>query len=454
MTIEQTILGSLISNEEYVRKVLPYLKEEYFQDPSQSSLFGYIQTYIDTYNTLPSIHALTLCLEADNKNFNKKEAEKVLNSFDGEIHNTKWLMDITEEFCKQQAIYNAIHESLNNLKDETGKKQKSAIPGLLEEAIATSFDSHIGHDYMEDAEARWDFYHENKKRVPTDIDLINQITKGGFPTKTLTILAGAVGFGKTAMMCHFAAHNLTYGKNVLYITLEMAEELIAERIDANLLDVSLDELRTIPESVFEARMERLRKKNPGKLIIHEYAPGSAGAGNFRHLLHELKIKKNFIPDILYIDYLSIAASSRVRRSSVSTKDYLQFVAEEVRAISVDYDVPLISAVQINRAGFEDSDPGMQHTADSWGLPATADFMWIIIVNDELLSENKVLVKQAKNRYGDPNNPRKFVIGRDLSKMRLFNCSSQDQEHADHTNEVKDKADIEVAKLKAKFADFT
>ena len=453
MTIEQTILGSLISNEEFCRKVLPYIKEEYFQNPSEAIIFGYIQDHLNTYNTLPSLHTLEISIEADSKNFNKKEANKVLGSFDGEVHNTKWLVDITEEFCKQQAIYNAIHESLNILKDETGKKQKSAIPGLLESAISTSFESHIGHDYMEDYEARFAFYHENKKRLPTDIDMINQITKGGFPTKTLTILAGAVGFGKTAMMCHFAAYNLAYGKNVLYITLEMAEELIAERIDANLLDVSLDDLRSIPKSVFDARMERLQKKQPGKLIIHEYAPGSAGAGNFRHLLHELKIKKNFVPDIIYCDYLSIAASSRVRRSSVSTKDYLQFVAEEVRAVGVDYDLPVVSAVQINRAGFEDSDPGMQHTADSWGLPATADFMWIIIVNDELLAENKVLLKQAKNRYGDPNNPRKFVIGRDLSKMRLFNCSDADQKNVDLTNEHKDNDD-EVAKLKAKFANFS
>ena len=448
MTIEQTIISQLVTNEEYTRRVLPYLKPEYFEDPNFNTAFQLIQTHVTKYNRLPSQTTLHVDLEASDC-YKKGDVAEIIDAIDGEVHELQWLIDVTEDWCQQQAIYIAVHESLDILKDETGKKSKAAIPQLLEDALATTFDTHIGHDYLEDADARFAFYHQNFNRTPFDIDVLNTMTNGGLPSKALLILAGGIGFGKTAMMCHFAAHNLASGRNVLYITLEMAEELIAERIDANLLDVSLNEIRQIPKSTFDNRIAKLRAKQPGSLVIHEYAPGSASAGNFRQLLHDLKLKKNFVPDIIYIDYLNLAASSRIKRATAGgTYEYVKLVAEEVRAIAVDYALPVISATQLNRAGFEDSDPGMHHTSESFGLPATADYLWIIIVNEELEQRKQVMIKQAKNRYGDPNNPRKAVIGRDLSKMRLFNVSETEQEEImDHQIKKAKEAQERVNKFK-------
>ena len=452
MSIEETILGSMISNEDYLRAVLPHIKEEYFQNPAEASVFRYIRKHFDTYNKLPSATTLKVSIETDTKNHQKKETEKVINSFDGEVHDTKWLVDITEDFCKEQSIYNAIHESIAILNDESGKKPKSSIPSLLETALATSFEVTLGHDFMEDVEKRWAWYHENNERIPFNIDIWNDITGGGQPKKTLLVLAGAVGFGKSATMCHMAAHNLMSGRNVLYITMEMSELETAQRIDANVLDLDIGQLRKIPRDVYDARMNKARKKvGTGKLIIQEYSPGSAGAGNFRHFIHECKIKKNFTPDVIYVDSVNLIASSRVSRAKHSTKDYLQFCCEELRAIAIDFDLPIVTATQINRKGFEDSNPGMEHTADSWGIPQTADYLWIIIVNDEMLDQNCVMIKQGKNRYGDANDPLKFVVGRDLKKMRYYNASQPD--NVDYESPRKKPEDTET-KSAAKFAEFT
>lgn len=443
--IEQTILNNLMTNEEYARRVLPYLEVDYFDNPAYNTVFNAVKEHINKYNKLPTKETIEVDV-SKLKLPHKNEAIKILKDLTEEqADNFDWLIDATEAFCQEQAIQLAVIKSVEIIKDE--KQPNGAIPKILEDALAVSFSTDVGHDYLDDAEARWEFYHAAKKRVPFDIDLLNDITDGGVANKTLTVLAGATGFGKTALMCHFAASQLVMGKNVLYITMEMARELVAERIDANLLDVSLKELRKIPKSTFDARLERIRSKTAGKLKIQEYAPGTAGAGNFRHLLHELRIKKNFVPDIIYVDYVNLVASSRVKMSAnMGMYLYVKMVAEELRAIGVDYDLPLITATQINRSGFEDSDPGMQHTAESFGLPATADYMWIIIVNDELLAMNQVMLKQAKNRYADPNNPRKFIIGRDLEKMRLFNVSQVEQE--DIVENKMDKAEI-----KSKFSGF-
>jgi archaellum biogenesis ATPase FlaH len=340
-----------------------------------------------------------------------------------------WLLDQTEKFCQDKAIYNAIMASIGILDDSSGKTSKGAIPQILTDALAVSFDTHIGHDFLEDADTRYDFYHRKEERIPFDIDFFNKITQGGLPKKTLNIALAGTGVGKSLFMCHCAAANLIKGYNVLYITLEMAEERIAERIDANLLDVTLDDLKLLPKDVYDKKIERVRGKTNHKLIVKEYPTACAGSANFRHLLNELKIKKNFMPDVIYIDYLNICMSSRIKHgANVNSYTLIKAIAEELRGLAVEFNVPIISATQTTRSGYSNSDVGLEDTSESFGLPATADFMFALIKQSEELADlNQIVVKQLKNRYGDPNLNSRFIVGVDRSKMRLYDVENSAQE---------------------------
>lgn len=427
--IERTILSNLLYNEEYLRKVLPYIKLEYFHNQNEALVFKLIGDYLIKYNTVPSKQALVVDLSLLQNDINEniyKETDGVINALSQEPFDIQWLLDNTEKFCQDKAIYNGIHKSIEILDDKTGKLAKGSIPKILSDALAVSFDTHIGHDFLEEWEARYDYYHNTEEHIDFDIDILNKITNNGVTKKTLSILMGGVGFGKTLMQCHFAAANLVKGKNVLYITMEMAEEKIAERIDANLLNTKVNDLVLLPRDLYEKKIKKIKEKTVGKLVIKEYPPTTAGADNFRHLLNELRLKKKFIPDIIYIDYLNLCKSSRLKFSG-DLYTYVKTVAEEIRGLAVEFNLPIISATQLNRGGFTSSDPGMEHTSESFGLPATCDNMWVIITNEEMASLNQVMFKQIKNRYNDPNSPLRFIVGCDRSKMRLYNAEASAQD---------------------------
>ena len=432
MAIENTILAHLVYDEEYGRKVIPFLKEDYFKDQQDRLIFQLITDYVNKYNAFPSKEALAIDLS--NKDGIGEEVfkqSKELISGLKEDKDTKidWLLDQTEKFCQDKAIYNAIMESIGILDDGTGKTSKGSIPQILSDALAVSFDTHIGHDFLEDASTRFEFYHAKEVRIPFDLEYFNKITKGGLPKKTLNIALAGTGVGKSMFMCHCAAANLVSGKNVLYITLEMAEERIAERIDANLLDIPIDELSIIPKDIYDKRVAKLRNKTQGKLIVKEYPTACAGSANFRHLLNELKIKKNFIPDIIYIDYLNICMSSRIKHgANVNSYTLIKAIAEELRGLAIEFDVPIVSATQTTRGGYSSSDVGLEDTSESFGLPATADFMFALVKPSEKLEQlSQIMVKQLKNRYGDPNVNSRFVVGVDRGKMRLYDVEQSAQE---------------------------
>lgn len=446
MSLETIIFSNLIYNEEYGRKTIPFLKEEYFSDYSHKIFFKLINEYVNKYNDFPSKEALAIDLS--NLEGINEQSFKNCKSFLEELkedNETKiqWLIDQTEKFCQERAIYNAIMESIQIIDDKNGKISKGAIPQILSDALAVSFDTHIGHDFIEDSSERFDFYHKTEVRIPFDLEYFNKITKGGLPRKTLNVALAGTGVGKSLFMCHCAAANLNAGLNVLYITLEMAEERIAERIDANLLDIALDELSVIPKTSFENKINRLKSKTNGKLIIKEYPTASAGSANFRHLLNELKIKKNFQPDIIYIDYLNICMSSRIRQSaSVNSYTLVKAIAEELRGLAVEFDVPVVSATQTTRSGYSNSDVELTDTSESFGLPATADFMFALIKqSDELASLNQIMVKQLKNRYTDASYNQRFVIGIDRSKMKLYDCEPEAQDLINEDKPVFDKSDF-------------
>jgi replicative DNA helicase len=435
--IENTILSNLISNEDYGRKTIPYLRSEYFTDNDQRIIFGLIEEYVKKYNKFPNKEALSVDLH-DLDGLNDSQFASIQSKI-GELQasdvNEEWLLDNTEKFCQDKAIYNAIMDSIRILDDKTGKTSKGMIPEVLTKALSVSFDTHIGHDFIDDAESRFEFYHRTEVRIPFDLEYFNKITKGGVPKKTLNIALAGTGVGKSLFMCHCAAANLTKGNNVLYITLEMAEEKIAERIDANLLDVTIDELSLLPKETYDKKMNRLKDKTKGKLIIKEYPTASAGSGNFRHLLNELKMKKDFIPDVIYIDYLNICSSSRLKYgANVNSYTYVKAIAEELRGLAVEYNVPIFSATQTTRSGFTNSDVGLEDTSESFGLPATADFMFALISTDELHALNQMMVKQLKNRYSDPSMNKRFVVGVDRSRMKLYDVeqSAQDDVLVDDT----------------------
>ena len=438
--IEQSILSNLINNEQYFRKSIPFLKQEYFQDRSQKLAFKLIDDYVRKYSSQPTTKALAIDLESEPLNQEEIDNVKTLiNELDTEpIKDSEWLLDQTEKFCQDKAIYNAIMSSINILDGKTDKT-KNAIPQILSDALAVSFDTNVGHDFLEDYESRYDFYHKKEQRIPFDLEYFNKITKGGIPNKTLNIALAGTGVGKSLFMCHCAAANLTRGNNVLYITLEMAEEKIAERIDANLLNVTVDELAMLPKDAYDKKIERVRGKTNGKLIIKEYPTATAGSANFRHLFNELKIKKGFVPDIVYIDYLNICNSSRMKQgANVNSYTYIKAIAEELRGLAVEQNVPIISATQTTRSGYTNTDLGLEDTSESFGLPATADFMFALISSEELQDLNQMMVKQLKNRYSDPSTNRKFVIGVDRPKMKLYDVEQKAQ--GDIVDDKKDDDD--------------
>lgn len=432
MSVERLILSNLINNEDYGRKVIPFLSTEYFHSQADKVVYELINEYADKYNAFPGKEALLIDLDTKSVNDELyKECLNVIEVTSAEKDNTtsiEWLLDQTEKFCKDKAVYNAIRESIQILDDKHEKKfTKDAIPKILQDALAVSFDSSIGHDFIEDANARFDFYHRREQRLPFDLEYFNKITEGGLPNKTLNILLASTGVGKSMFMCHMAANNLLDHRNVLYITLELAEERVAERIDANLLDIPISDLKTLPKNVYDKKMADVKAKSSGKLIIKEYPTASAGSANFRYLLNELKIKRNFIPDIIYIDYLNICTSSRIKQSAnANSYTIIKAIAEELRGLAVEFNVPIVSATQTNRGGFNNSDIDLGDTSESFGLPATADFMVALIATEELTAAGQIMVKQLKNRYADPDRYKRFVIGVEKLKMRLFDLDDSEQ----------------------------
>lgn len=430
--LEQTILKNLIYNDEYTRKVLPFINSTYFSDHTEKNIFKEVFEFVNKYKNLPSHESLVITF-TESKSLTESEVKSAISLLNEIKQNKdekvelKWLTEQTEKFCQDKAIYNAIMESVSILDDKTQKKPKGEIPKLLADALGVSFDSHVGHDYINDFEERYDFYHRVESRVKFDLDLFNKITKGGLPTKTLNIALAGTGVGKSLFMCHVASSCLSQGQNVLYITLEMAEEKIAERIDANLLNIDLNELQTISKENYDKKFSILRSKTQGKLIIKEYPTASASTLHFRALLSELALKKTFKPDIIFIDYLNICSSSRIKPGgNVNSYTYIKSIAEELRGLAVENNVPIVSATQTTRSGFTNSDPGLEDTSESFGLPATADFMFALITNEELEALNQILVKQLKNRYSDPNHFKRFVIGIDRAKMRLYDAEQSAQ----------------------------
>lgn len=429
--IETTILSGLVYNEDYTRKVIPFVKPEYFDDYNERLIFTEIKEYIDKYNALPTKEALRITLgEKDNLNEDQfKQAGAIIDNLTyDEKTDLAWLSDKTEKFCQDKAIYNAVRQSILVLDGKDGVNDKGSIPKLLSDALGVSFDTNIGHDFLDNFADRYEFYHTREDKIPFDLEYMNKITKGGLSRKSLSIALAGTGVGKTLFMTHCAAANLMQGLNVLYITMEMAEERIAERIDANLLDVTLDDLRLLTREVYASRMERVQKRTSGKLVIKEYPTASAGSGHFRHLLNELRLKKNFKPDVIYIDYLNICMSSRMKMgASINSYTYIKAIAEELRGLAVEFNVPIMSATQTTRSGYGNSDMGLEDTSESFGLPATADFMFGLISTEELESLGQLMVKQLKNRWGDLGNPKRFVVGIDRSKMRLFDVEASAQE---------------------------
>ena len=429
MSVEKLIFNNLVYNEDYGRKTIPFLKEEYFHDIADRTVFSIINNYVDSYNSFPSKEAIGL--ELANKPLADqtfKSAKEVIEGITQQDSKIEWLIDQTEKFCQEKAIYNGIMQSIQILDDKTGANSKGAIPKILLDALGVSFDTSIGHDFLEDSNSRFEFYHAKEVRIPFDLEYFNKITQGGLPRKTLNIALAGTGVGKSLFMCHCAASNLLNGLNVLYITMEMAEEKIAERIDANLLDISLDELKVISKDAYEKKVAKVKGKTKGKLIIKEYPTACAGSANFRHLINELKVKKAFMPDVIYVDYLNICMSSRIKSgANVNSYTYVKAIAEELRGLAVEFNVPLISATQTTRSGYSNSDVGLEDTSESFGLPATADLMFALISTEVLSDMGQILVKQLKNRYADPGMAKRFVIGIDKSKMKLFDVEQKEQE---------------------------
>jgi replicative DNA helicase len=431
--LEQTILKNLIYNEEYTRKVLPFIQSDYFSDNTEKVVFKEIFEFVNKYKNLPTHEALVINF-TESKTLTEPQVRssiELLNEFKqnkDETVDLSWLTENTEKFCQDKAIYNAIMESVQILDDKAEKKSKGEIPKLLSDALGVSFDSNIGHDYINDFDSRYEFYHRVESRIRFDLDIFNKITKGGLPTKTLNVALAGTGVGKSLFMCHVAAGCLSQGHNVLYITLEMAEEKIAERIDANLLNIDINELQTILKPDYERKFEALKSKTQGKLIIKEYPTAAASTLHFRALLSELALKKNFRPDIIFVDYLNICASARIRAGgNVNSYTYVKAIAEELRGLAVEFNLPVVSATQTTRSGFTNSDPGLEDTSESFGLPATADFMFALVTNEDLEALNQILVKQLKNRYSDPSYFKRFVVGIDKPKMRLYDTEQSAQD---------------------------
>ena len=440
--IEITILRNLFFNEPYVRKALPFIKEEYFTNNIEKILFREIEKFVLKYKNVPTKE--TIIIEFNNRKDVReddyKAVKELVNTLNKEDVDQEWLLDTTDMFCKDRAVHNAVLSGIRILDKKDPKRTPEAIPSILSDALAVSFDTHIGHDYIEDSQSRFDFYHTKEKRFNFDLEYMNKITKGGVPPKTLNICLAGTGVGKSLYMCHTASSYLLQGKNILYITLEMAEERIAERIDANLLDVSMEDLHVMPKQLYDDKVKKLNEKTAGKLIIKEYPTAAAHAGHFRALLNELALKKSFKPDVLFIDYLNICTSARFRGANINTYTMVKSIAEELRGLAVEFNMPIFSATQTNRAGFVSTDIGLEDTSESFGLPATADFMFALISNEELEALSQMKIKQLKNRYNDPSINRAFIVGVDRSKMRLYDVENKAQNivDANQTDEEKEK----------------
>ena len=441
--LEQTVLKNLLTNEKYMRKVLPFIKPDYFEGVYRI-LFKEVGKFVAKYNKLPSAESFKIELDQSDKLTDDQynmAMDIVPQLFTKNESDEQWLMDTTEKWCQDRAIYNAIMESISIIDGKHETLNKGALPDLLTKALGVGFDLTVGHDYIENVEDRYEFYHRDEDRIPFDIEFFNKITKGGVPNKTLNIALAGTGVGKSLYMCHVAANALTDGRDVLYITMEMAEERIAERIDANLLNVPIDQLDKLSKDMFTTKVADIARKTTGKLIIKEYPTGAAHSGHFRALLNELKLKRQFEPDIIFIDYLNICSSSRMKGlgGAINTYSYVKAIAEELRGLAVEYDVPIFSATQTTRSGFSNSDVGLEDTSESFGLPATADLMFALISTEELEQKGEIMVKQLKNRYNDPTVHKRFVIGVDRSKMRLFDVEEDSQNLVDDTP-VFDKTD--------------
>ena len=458
-TIERTTLSNLIYNEDYCRKVLPFIKSTYFDVKEERIIFEEIHNFVDKYKKIPTKISFEIEVE-QRKDLTETEHSKIveiIKTLDSTNVDMDWLLDTTEKFCKDRAIYNAIVDGISIIDGKDKNRTPDSIPSILTDALAVSFDNAVGHDYLLDSDSRFEFYHRVEERIPFDLDFFNKITKGGLPTKTLNIALAGTGVGKSLFMCHMAANCLSQGKNVLYITLEMAEERIAERIDANLMNISMEDLHDLPKKMFDDKITKLQKKTNGKLIVKEYPTATAHSAHFRGLIKELAIKRSFKPDMIFVDYLNICASSRLKgATNVNSYTYIKSIAEELRGLAVECNVPIMSATQTTRSGFTSSDLGLEDTSESFGLPATADFMFALISNEELEGLNQIVVKQLKNRYNDPTVNKRFVLGIDRSKMRLYDCEQKEQKDLVDSGQdevVFDKTDFGSKSKDTNYEDF-
>ena len=445
--IETTILRNLLFDEEYARKTIPFIQPDFFEEKGEKIIFEETTSFINKYDSCITVEALNI--EVENRTDLTEEEVKNIVSINKEFTNTpvdsQWLLDTTEKWCRDRAIYLALMESIHIADGNDDKRNRDAIPTILSEALAVSFDNNIGHDYLQNYEDRYEYYHKTEDKIPFDLEYFDKITKGGLPNKTLNIALAGTGVGKSLFMCHVASSILLQGRNVLYITCEMAEEKIAERIDANLLNCNIRDIPELPEVLYNSKVNEISRKTQGKLIIKEYPTASAHAGHFKALLSDLALKKDFKPDIIFIDYLNICASARYKGAIVNSYTYVKAIAEELRGLAVEHNVPIVSATQTTRAGFGNSDPDLTDTSESFGLPATADLMFALISTEELESQGRILVKQLKNRYNDPTNNRKFMIGIDRAKMRLYDVAdstsvmdTQEEEGMPQFSETQDR----------------
>ena len=460
MKLEQAILKNLVYNEDYLRKVLPFLKEDYFSDRTERTLFNEITSFTETYNNPPTPEALSIAVKEKNTLTDDEvtKCEDYIKEIEANRQTEteiQWLVDKTEKFCQEKAIYNGVLRAISILDGKDKTHDKGSIPSLLSDALAVSFDTTVGHDYLENSDDRFEFYHRKEERIPFDLDCFNKITKGGLPAKTLNIALAGTGVGKSLFMCHVAAGAMVQGKNVLYITLEMAEEKIAERIDANLLNVTLDDLMDLPKDMYDKKVARVREKCTGKLIIKEYPTASASVTHFRTLLNELNLKRSFVPDIIFVDYLNICCSSRIKAgANINSYTYVKSIAEELRGLAVECNVPVVSATQTTRSGFTSSDPGLEDTSESFGLPATADLMFALISSEELEEMGQIMVKQLKNRYNDPSYYKRFTLGVDRAKMKLYDVEQSAQQGiADSGHHDKPLNTFGTRETKSKFENF-
>ena len=451
-----TILKNLIHNETYTRQVIPFIEPDYFEERTDRIVFEEVAKFLNEYDKTPTKEVLHIEVEkrVDVTEEEYKNIEQLISALDPEESESKWLLDTTEEWCKQRAIYLALINSIKIADGQDEHKKPEAIPAILSEALAVGFDQHVGHDYIDDSDDRYAYYHRVENKIPFDLEYLNKITSGGISDKTLNIALAGTGVGKSLFMCHVASSCLVQGKNVLYITLEMAEEKIAERIDANLLDTNIKDIAELPEKIFNKKITNLSKKTEGKLIVKEYPTASAHCGHFKSLLQELKLKKSFSPDIIFVDYLNICASSRYRTAvNVNSYSYVKAIAEELRGLAVEFSLPIVSATQTTRSGFASSDPNLTDTSESFGLPATADLMFALISTEELEGLNQIMVKQLKNRYNDPTINRRFVVGIDRAKMRLYDVEQGAQQDIIEDIEVVQHNKKEQSQSKSKFDDF-